>query len=201
MKLILPIIIILIAGGIFFWLSDPILNAPLTVDATTGNLKGGVFPLLSERRDLNTALENSNKLREASQELVDRYNELADSDKAGIDRLLPDRVDNVQLVIDINSIADKYGMTIKNVKIRTDEEVTTARTTTRAATTRRSTNSTAEKRAYISFTVTGNYNQLRNFLTDLARSLRLVDVTELSFTAGDQDLYQFNVELRTYWLE
>ena len=201
MKFIFPIILIVIAGAIFFVFTDPILNQLLVVDPQSGTLKGGVFPLLSERSDLNTALSNSEKLRTASQSLVDKYNALSETERTGVDKLLPDRIDNVQLVIDVNSIADKYGMTIKNIKIKSEEEVAAASRTTARSSARKPVASTLEKTANLSFTVTGSYNQLRNFLTDLARSLRLVDVVGLSFSAGDQDLYQFNVDLKTYWLE
>ena len=118
MIFIFPIILIVIAGAIFFVFTDPILNQLLVVDPQSGTLKGGVFPLLSERSDLNTALSNSEKLRTASQSLVDKYNALSETERTGVDKLLPDRIDNVQLVIDVNSIADKYGMTIKNIKIK-----------------------------------------------------------------------------------
>lgn len=194
MKFILPTILIIIAGAVFFWLTDPILNNPLVIDPVTGGISGGVFPLLSERRDLNTALANSRRLQEDSRDLVAKFNNLSDLEKSRVNKLLPNHIDNVQLVIDINSIADKYGMTIKNVKIRTEED-------TALRTNRRPTAGNSEKIAYLSFSVTGTYSQLRNLLTDLARSLRLVDVTQLSFVAGDQDLYQFNLELKTYWLE
>jgi Tfp pilus assembly protein PilO len=199
MKFIFPIILIIIAGVVFFVFTDPILNTPLAVDPTTGEISGGVFPLLSERSDLNTALSSSDTLREASKSLVEKYNNLSESERTGVDKLLPDRIDNVQLVIDINSIASKYGMTIKNIKIGTEGDIQTTRTASRTTTKRATT--ALNKAADISFTVTGSYNQLRNFLTDLGRSLRLVDVTGLSFTAGDSDLYQFNVEVKTYWLE
>lgn len=199
MKFIFPIILIIIAGVVFFVFTDPILNTPLAVDPTTGEISGGVFPLLSERSDLNTALSSSDTLREASKSLVEKYNNLSESERTGVDKLLPDRIDNVQVVIDINSIASKYGMTIKNIKIGTEGDIQTTRTASRTTTKRATT--ALNKAADISFTVTGSYNQLRNFLTDLGRSLRLVDVTGLSFTAGDSDLYQFNVEVKTYWLE
>lgn len=194
MKFILPIILIVIAAGLFFWLTDPILNSPLAANPTTGALGGGVFSLLSERRDLNTALANSRRLQEDSRDLVAKFNNLSELDKLRINKLLPDHIDNVQLVIDINSIADKYGMTIKNVKIKTEDDVSLRAN-------RRPVSTNSEKVAYLSFSVTGTYSQLRNLLTDLARSLRLVDITQLSFIAGDQDLYQFNIELKTYWLE
>lgn len=203
MRFIFPILLILIAAGIFFVFTDPLLNDAIFIDATTGNIAGGVFPLLKERGDLNTALSNSAKLQDASRALVDRYNTLSEEERRDVDKLLPDHIDNVQLIIDINSIADKYGMTIKNIKIQTDDTSANPSSSGRTATTRRqaATATQVEKVALLSFTVTGGYNQLRNFLTDLSRSLRLVDVTGLSFTASDQDLYQFNIELKTYWLE
>ena len=53
----------------------------------------------------------------------------------------------------------------------------------------------------LSFSVAGTYTNLRAFLADLERSLRIVDVRALSFTAGDKDSNEYSIELDTYWFK
>ena len=53
----------------------------------------------------------------------------------------------------------------------------------------------------IHFTVSGTYESLKLFLTDLGRSLRIVDITDLSFSAQDLDLYEFSINLRNSALD
>src|SRR3989344_4755554 len=53
----------------------------------------------------------------------------------------------------------------------------------------------------ISFSVMAPYQQFINLLRDLEANLRIMDVTHLSVSAGtNPNLYDFSVELQTYWL-
>jgi Tfp pilus assembly protein PilO len=53
----------------------------------------------------------------------------------------------------------------------------------------------------ISFSVTASYDNFQNFLTDLEKSLRLVEITDLSVNGNNTGLYDFSVGLKTYWLK
>ena len=108
--------------------------------------------------------------------------------------MIPAHVDNVRLVIDINSMADKYGMVLKNIEIgkgssgNKDPSLSTI---------------TGDGPEYLDmrFLVSGSYDAMKLFVTDLSRSLRIVDITDLTFSARDLDLYDFSISLRTYWLQ
>ena len=51
-------------------------------------------------------------------------------------------------------------------------------------------------------TVTASYDNFIAFLKDLEKSLRLVDVVSLTFTAPESSpTYDFTIGLKTYWLK
>ena len=103
-----------------------------------------------------------------------------------------DAVENVGLIIDINNIAAKYGMSIKNTRINgasSDKSNSTGP------------NSNKYGSITMSFVVSTTYENFLAFLSDLEASLRLVDVTSLSFSSAQQGRYDYNITLQTYWLK
>ncbi len=50
----------------------------------------------------------------------------------------------------------------------------------------------------LSVTISGPYASALNFLTDLEQSLRLIDISNLTFTVAPVDVYEFNISARTY---
>jgi len=178
MKTIFSIILILLAGGIFFFYTNPQYE----------NIK----TLQAEASDYNTALTQSKTLIAERDTLKTQYDQIPAADLDRIQKLVPDSVDNVRLIIDINGIALNRGLTIRNIKI----------TSGQSGGTTLGPDESPYGSIDLSFTVTSSYNTFQQFLQDLESSLRIVDVDSLSFTATDKtDQYDYNVSLRTYWLK
>jgi Tfp pilus assembly protein PilO len=182
MKGVFPIIAVVVAGFLFYMYVDPI-YAQIKV-------------LRAEEATLNTALSRALELQTTRDQLISRYNTFSPEDLARLDKLLPDHVDNVRLVLDMDSLASQYGMRVRNVAIEKQEE---KKKTTRTQAVG------PDERMYesmvLSFTVTGDYSTFRSFLKDLEQSLRLVDVESVGFTASETGLYDVTIGLRTYWLK
>ncbi|MEK7063728.1 MAG: type 4a pilus biogenesis protein PilO [Patescibacteria group bacterium] len=179
MKGIIPIICIVIAGGLFYWYIDP--------------TYAEVRELRAEEATLNQALDRALELQETRDQLLSRYNTFAQLDLERLEKLLPDHVDNVRLVLDLDGIAVKYGMRVRNVTIEDPNKNKKPTDVVGPAESR-------YESMVISFSVTGNYDTFRQFMLDLERSLRIVDLESLTFSAAENDLYDFSVSLRTYWL-
>lgn len=181
MKGILPVIAVVIAGALFYFFIDPTYTEIKT--------------LRVEEATLNAALSRALELQATRDQLISRYNTFAPEDLARLEKLLPDHVDNVRLVLDMDGIASQYGMRIRNVAIEKQEEKKKARAQQVGP----------DERTYesmlLSFTVNGDYDTFRTFLSNLEESLRLVDVETVSFSASDTDFYDFTIGLRTYWLK
>lgn len=96
------------------------------------------------------------------------------------------------MIIDINGIAAKRGMTIRGIKIQSG-------TATKQGAIGPDNNPYGS--ISLSFSVTAPYDTFKGFLRDLETSLRIVDVTSISFAATEKgDIYDYGVTMRTYWL-
>lgn len=161
----------------------------------TRGAMAGADPLKVERDDLLEARENVKQIQAKREALASQYNSFRSPDLDKLQKMLPRHVDNVRLAIDIDNMASNVGMALKNIDIRAVDTDGSSSETTR-------TNSDGSVLSNLDFrfTVSGSYGSLKILLSDLARSVRIVDVTELSFSSADQDLFDFDIGLRTYWL-
>ena len=104
---------------------------------------------------------------------------------------MPDNIDNIRLIIDIDDMAKTYGMRIRNFKA----DVSTQKETLGKDT-------TAYGTLTLSFGTTASYSFFLAFMKDLERSLRIMDITAISFAASETgSLYDYNITLKTYWLK
>lgn len=182
-RFLFPLILIIVAVGGYFRFTKPVLS--------------DIDTLRAEREKLNTALDNAKQLRTEQDKLLATYREIPPADIERLTKFLPDNVDNVRLIIDINNIAKKSGMTIKNIKINAGEGKSESSVIGSGGT-----EAVDKGTVILGFSVSGPYVNFQNFLFDLARSLRLVDIDTVAFAAGEQsDSYTYAVTIKTYWLK
>jgi len=175
----MPAIFVLAAIGLFYTFIDP----------TYTEVKG----LREVEAKYDDALSKSKEFQRLKDELLTRYNAFPNEDIMRLKKLLPDNVDNIRLVLDLDGIASAYGMRIKDLNVaesggsRGGEEALGPQ-------------SDPFESVRISFSVAAEYQTIVAFLADLERSLRVVDVAEFEFQEGDGDLTEYKVVLETYWL-
>lgn len=169
-----------VAGVVFFQLTDPILAQ--------------VDELKLEKAKLNEGLNNAKELRRVLDDLLETYNQFSSSDLERLNKFLPDNVDNVRLIIDISNIAKPYNMTIRDLRIKADEERGEASVIDGG-------DRMNKGAVTLGFSVSGSYANLQAFLSDLARSLRLVDVSVINFSSNEEGIYDYEIEIQTYWLK
>lgn len=185
MSKIVPIVFLVGSGLLFFFVIDPIYNG-------TGPDNLGIKAIRQEKASYDDVLTRARDLQAKRDELRTRYNSITAIDKARLEQLLPDTLDNVKLVLDIDRIAARQGLKIKNIAVND-----TAGTDKKSAV-------PDEKgfgSATITFGITAPYDVFLNFLNDLEDGLRLIDVTTLSINSKDPRAYDFTVSFKTYWLK
>ena len=135
------------------------------------------------------------EIREFRNNIQDRYNEIAQEDLNRLEKMLPTHIDNIRLILDINNVANARQMTIRDITIDLDEN---AEDTTDVSSVDRSSYGSVGFR----FTVVTTYENFKDFLGDLASSLRVIDVTsiEIGSIEEEDNFYRFNVGIQTYWL-
>ncbi len=199
MRLIIAIVAAVLAGGMFFFYTKPAYD------------KVGVTR--DQIAQYNAALDKAAELQRLKQTLLSRFNAFNPTDLDRLHKLLPDHVDNVRLILDLDNLAGRYGLSLQNVDVSSsDSQVSKNQTAI-------STIGTSNQK-YGSLTLTfgtrATYNNFVQFLGDLESSLRIVDFISLSIASSDtpgvpsiggapkaasEPLYSYKISLRTYWLK
>jgi hypothetical protein len=182
MKKYLPIILIAISIAIFFLFIDPQFKE--------------VQALNKQKKDNDNMLTLAQELQRRRDLLQSSYNNIGIEDRKQLERLLPDTVDNVRLVLDINNIAEQYGISIQNIDISKDTSETNQRSGVSTSVDRATDIGTIR----LGFTVTSTYEIFINFIKDLEETLRVVDIKALNIRQGTGNFMTYEVTIDTYWL-
>ncbi len=150
----------------------------------------------AEFKRLDDANSKAMELRSKREQLTATRNQISDVQLKNLLKFLPDGVENVRLIIDIQHIANiVLSQDIRGARVAGSTGKTAGGGTTVGA----------DGKKYgsiaLSFGVTTTYDQFIVFLQSLEDNLRLVDVSDISFSAADGNKYDFNVTLQTYWLK
>ena len=181
---------ILVAGGAFFLYTKP------TYDIVQAQQ--------IQIAQYDQALDKAVQLQQLKQSLLSRYNAFDPKDLGRLQKLLPDHVDNISLILDLNSLAAQHGMALENVDVTNSGGATVTDVT--------QTTIGSKQQDYdsltLKFTTHSNYANFEQFLKDLEASLRIVDLVGLSVTrdaggggSANGAIYQYQITLRTYWLK
>lgn len=152
--------------------------------------------LQKQSSSFNDALNKAQELRAQRDKLLSKRNTFSSENVQKLSRALPDNVDNIRLIIDINNVAARHGLTLRNVALGTVSTSATARSELAVGA-----SGSAVGSVNVGFGLSANYDSFLSFLADLEHSLRIIDVEEISFAPGENGLYSFSLSIRTYWLQ
>lgn len=184
MNLIAPIFLILASVGIFYGYTNSHYQGQ-------ANGSKNIVSLMDERKQYLNVLDKSSEFIEETNKLTKINNELSNDDLERLKKLLPDHIDNVRLIIDIDEMASKYGFRMGNIKI--DNGAVSGDVV--------ESDSKPYGTTILSFSITTSYSKFRSFVKDLEKSLRIFDITSVSFTANDTGNYDYNLVIKTYWIK
>lgn len=188
-KLLYPIIFFVLTVFGFFWYLQP-------TYAEIQELQEDVSAYdetLSQVDQLQTELNNELEKRDAiTSQQLQRLN-----------RILPETVDTVRFLIELDQIAAQHGMSV--------DDVSFSGAPTRFGGSGGSEGDEAGQYNSLeaSFSVVGPYSDVQDFMRDIERSSRLLDITNFTLTTAEEsnnneeslqigsNEYQFT--LRTYW--
>ncbi len=180
MKTLLPLFLIVIAVGLFLVYTNPTYLA-IKVSQV-------------EATQYDQALTQSSQLRSARDQLLSRRNTFSSDDVRKLERILPDNVDNIRLIIDIDNIAARYGLQVKDVALGQTSATPGSQTASVGQ------GSQVVGTVDLGFAVSATYDNFMAFLQDLQRSVRIVDIESITFSAGTGDLNTYGLQIKTYWL-
>ncbi|MDB5195435.1 MAG: hypothetical protein JWO84_619 [Parcubacteria group bacterium] len=182
----MPIVLILLALGIFVGYINP-------------TYTGKILPLQAQIKQYNSTLAAANDFNKKEAELATARNAIPADAISHLQAYLPDGVDNVQLILDLNALAAKSGVLLSNFDIKSSA----------------STNSGVDQSAGalpldpsakptdaidVSVAATATYGAFRTFLDGVERSLRPMDVVQMTLNDSTTGVYTYNLTFRIYWL-
>ena len=155
------------------------------------------------------ALNNSKALEAERDKLTQKYNSFYPENLSRLQKLLPDNVDNIRLILEIEKIASPYGMVLKDVKYDVANKDAAALQAVSAI----QKEETSARKDYdiwnLEFSTQGTYNNFINFTKDLENNLRVVDISSIQFFSNTSaglnpslaEAYKYSFKIRTYWLK
>ena len=196
MRNIMPLILIIVSIAVFFFFIDPQYKE--------------VKSLQVEIEENNKTLDLATQLRQKREDLKEKYNSISFDEKNELEKLLPDTVDNVRLIIDINNIAEKYGVVIKDISVSTDEDsendikVVESEFTDIVGDSSLSYPDTSKIGIIsFSFSVSTQYDVFLELMKALQQTLRIVDIRDVTISRDSEDevFYSYKITMDTYWLK
>jgi Tfp pilus assembly protein PilO len=178
MKSIVPIILIVLAAGFFFFWVKPLYSE--------------VSQLRAASAEYDNALVLAKELETLRGDLARKLSSFPKSDLARLDHFLPRQLDTVRIILDVDSIGIRNGLKLENLKVLND--------------TPKATDPKNAKNGYetvdVGFGFTASYANGISFMKDLEKSLRLLDAGNVAIKASakSSSLYDFTMVMHTYWL-
>ena len=139
-------------------------------------------------------LKNASAIVELRDSLLIDYEAFPKEEIDRINKILPDNIDTVRLALDLDGIASRHGISIKSIQTVTSSDKGLDRIALPE-------NEGLYGKVTVSLSFISNYNNFMNFLDDIEKSLRIMDVKSVSFQTGDSDMYDYQVSIDTYWLK
>jgi hypothetical protein len=201
-RYITPILLIAIAVVGFIMFTNPILS--------------DISKINSEIASYNEALNNAKALENERDKLTQKYNSIDPNNLNKLQKLLPDNVDNIRLILEIEKLASPYGMVLKDVKydstlLNDKGDLLDPRTTPQISS--RSTTEENNKQYgtwVLGFSTEGSYSNFVSLIKDIESNLRIVDISSVAFSSNVgtvlgkpklTDSYKYDFKIKTYWLK
>ncbi|OGI58055.1 hypothetical protein A3C60_02345 [Candidatus Nomurabacteria bacterium RIFCSPHIGHO2_02_FULL_37_45] len=197
-RFILPLALIGITISVFFVFTDPMYK--------------DIAQLRTQLASYNEALNNSKMLENERDKLTAKFNAINPENLMKLEKLLPENIDNIRLILEIEQVALPYGMVLKNIKYNTIKDIAQDASGD-VATPQGGGVGEAMNKDYgiwdLEFSTTGTYSNFINFTKDLEKNLRIVDISSIEFSSNINsgpnsslpEVYQYNFKIKTYWLK
>jgi Tfp pilus assembly protein PilO len=181
---VLPILALMFSVAIFFIYIQP------TWDGSIATTKAAIAAD-------DQALAAASAYVAQQNALIAARNAIDPADLARLQTFLPNSVDNVGMILDLNALAARSGMTLSNVDISATSNDNGSGNSSNGAV---PVSLDPVDSVDLSLSAAGTYAAFQTFLQGVEKSERLIDVRDLLVTGSDTGVYTYKMTLRLYWL-
>ncbi len=194
-RVLVPVLLIIVSAGLLFSYIKPAYE----------NLQEFKF----QEAELVEAIEDAERLMEGYQGLLRDKSSISEENQRDLEKILPDAIDVVQLIVDLDVLTQENKLEIKSFEIPyIDREavMSGAQLSNKTRSNQKQGNGPVGS-AVLTVEVTGDYDNFKAFLLDIERSVALVDATLLDiqvpneFKPGTDKDITYTVGLQAYWLK
>ncbi len=175
-KLLLPLILFGLSFSAFFWYIQP--------------TYAEIQEIQSEVSQYDATLDKVAQLQQIRDDLLSTYNSIQSRQLDRLNKMLPDAVDTVKFLIELDEVAASHGMSVQDISFNKTPNSQSGE----------SGNSGQYNTIEAVFNVSGPYEDMLSFMRDIERSARLIDLQNVNVSTnqdGGENQYQFT--LQTYW--
>lgn len=153
-----------------------------------------VKELQSLANEYRNVLKNASALVDLRDNLLVSYSAFPRAEVERLNKVLPDNIDIVRLALDLDTMAARYGISIRSIQSAVGKDRGSGRIVLPE-------NEDVYETVTVSFSFISSYENFKRLLGDVERSLRIMDVRSISFQASDSGFYEYKVTVETYWLK
>lgn len=175
---VIPTIALIVAAGILFAYVSPTWSGPIAEKRAS---------IAYDDQALTAAIAYAAE----QNQLAAARNAIDPTNLARLSSFLPSSVDNVGLILNLNTLAARSGLALSNIDVLTN----TAASAGSGAASANPVGSVS-----LSLSAVGTYAALQTFLRGVETSERLLDVKELLVKGSDTGAYTYQMKISIYWL-
>jgi len=181
----MPLLLIIFAIAVVFVYIRPTFGGPIA-DAK------------AKIESYSSALAAADRFQQKEAELTQSRAQIPPESLQRLQAFLPDGVNNVQLILDLDALAARSGVTLSNFNI--EDASNDSSNNTSSGQLALAASGPVES-LDLTMTATGSYGAFRTFLGGIEQSLRPLDVTSLHVKDSDTGVYSYDMTVRIYWLK
>jgi len=172
----ITILFLLVAVSVFWFWTRPLL---VEIDA-----------LKAEKDSFDQALSRSREFQELRDEILSKFNSVSQDNLNRLSKMLPREPESTKLLVQLSDMADSSGGVVLNfLDVREPRSSGAVNTKEQVG----------YQEVEIKANLSAKYEDFLVFLTELQKSLRLIDVEQIDFFAGETNFYEFNINAQAYY--
>lgn len=173
---IIILLFLIVAVSVFWFWTRPLL---VEIDV-----------LKAEKDSFNQALARSRELQELRDAILGKFNSISQDDLYRLSKMLPKEPEATKLLVQLSDVADASGGVILNFLDAQEMKKSGAAFLD---------DQIGYQEVDLNINLSAKYEDFLVFLTELQKSLRLIDVKRIDFFAGDTNFYEFNINAKAYY--
>lgn len=178
MKSILTLILTLAGLALVFFVAKPFWEE-------TASLR-------KENIAITTTLNKLKELQGTRDELLSTYNSIPRDKIDRLNEFLPEKSGSGNLLVTLETLTGNQGIRLRKVEFEGKQDLGPSSIVV-------SKNASPVNFLNYSFTFSAGYESFKTFLAIIEKNLRLIDITDISFSAGDTNLLEFTLKAKSYY--